>query len=106
MPGLAAANPDPYELATSAADELRRVTGIERHDVAVVLGSGWGPAIEDLGEHTGDLPVTELPGFPAPSAVGHTGTFRSIDAGGRRVLALSVTPVLQRRLRRGGRGSG
>jgi purine-nucleoside phosphorylase len=80
---------DPYQLAVAAADELRRATGIERHDVAVVLGSGWGAAIDDLGESTGELPVTELPGFPAPTAVGHTGTIRSVDAGGRRVLALS-----------------
>jgi purine-nucleoside phosphorylase len=80
---------DPFVLATEAAAELRRATGVERHDVAVVLGSGWGPAIEDLGETGGELPVTELPGFPAPTAVGHTGTIRSIDAGGLRVLALS-----------------
>jgi purine-nucleoside phosphorylase len=80
---------DPYEVAVAAAAELRRVTGVDRHDVAVVLGSGWGPAIDDLGETTAELPVTELPGFPAPTAVGHTGTIRSIAAGDRRVLALS-----------------
>jgi purine-nucleoside phosphorylase len=80
---------DPFALATDAAAELRRATGVDRHDVAVVLGSGWGPAVDDLGEATGDLPVTELPGFPAPTAVGHTGTIRSVDAGGLRVLALS-----------------
>jgi purine-nucleoside phosphorylase len=80
---------DPYQAAVEAAAELARATGVERHDVAVVLGSGWGPAIEELGETTGELPITELPGFPAPSAVGHSGTIRSIDAGGKRVLALS-----------------
>jgi purine-nucleoside phosphorylase len=82
---------DPYALSVTAAEELVRITGVERHDVAVVLGSGWGPAIDDLGETVGELPITELPGFPAPSAVGHTGTIRSIDSGdgGPRVLALS-----------------
>ena len=80
---------DPYALAVEAAGELRRITGVERHDVAVVLGSGWGPAIEDLGKASDELPVTELPGFPAPTAVGHTGTIRSVDTGSIRVLALS-----------------
>jgi purine-nucleoside phosphorylase len=80
---------DPYQAAVEAAGELTRATGIGRHDVAVVLGSGWGPAVEELGETKGEVPVTELPGFPAPSAVGHSGTIRSIDAGGKQVLALS-----------------
>jgi purine-nucleoside phosphorylase len=80
---------DPYALSVTAAEELVRITGVERHDVAVVLGSGWGPAIDDLGETVGELPITELPGFPAPSAVGHTGAIRSLDAGGVRVLVLS-----------------
>jgi purine-nucleoside phosphorylase len=82
---------DPYALAVAAAEELARVTGIHHHDVAVVLGSGWGPAVDDLGETVGELPITELPGFPAPTAVGHTGSIRSIVAGdgGPRVLALS-----------------
>ncbi|HEV7761629.1 MAG TPA: hypothetical protein VGO78_21635, partial [Acidimicrobiales bacterium] len=82
---------DPYALAVAAAEELARVTGVGHHDVAVVLGSGWGPAVDDLGETVGELPITELPGFPAPTAVGHTGSIRSIVAGdgGPRVLALS-----------------
>jgi purine-nucleoside phosphorylase len=84
-----AETPDPYELARRAADELRHVTGVERYDVAVVLGSGWGPAIEELGTRVGELAVTELPGFPAPTAVGHTGTIRALDADGTPLLALS-----------------
>ena len=79
---------DPYALATEAADVLRERTGVARHDVLVVLGSGWGPALDELGDGP-DLPVTELPGFPAPTAVGHTGSIRSLAIGDTRVLALS-----------------
>jgi purine-nucleoside phosphorylase len=80
---------EPFRLAEHAAEVLAEKTGVERHDVAVVLGSGWGPALEELGEAVSELPITELPGFPAPTAVGHTGSMRSLDAGGTRVLALS-----------------
>jgi purine-nucleoside phosphorylase len=80
---------DPFRLAEHAATVLAEKTGVDRHDVAVVLGSGWGPALEELGDAKAELPITEIPGFPAPTAVGHTGSMRSLDASGRRVLALS-----------------
>jgi purine-nucleoside phosphorylase len=41
---------EPYELAEQAAARLRELTGVERHDVAMVLGSGWLPAADALGE--------------------------------------------------------
>lgn len=59
--------------------------GIERHDVAVALGSGWGDAVEALGDGT-EIPLGELPGFPRLSALGHTGVARSVPVGDRRVL--------------------
>ncbi|MBC3193824.1 purine-nucleoside phosphorylase [Pseudonocardia sp. C8] len=83
--------------AADAAAELARRTGAATHDVAVVLGSGWRPAADVLGaEDTGDardtgaveIPMTELPGFVPPSAVGHGGTVRSLTVGGTRVLVL------------------
>jgi purine-nucleoside phosphorylase len=80
---------DPFGLASRAAEALAMRTGVDRHDVLVVLGSGWGPALDELGPGDVDLPVTDLPGFPAPTAVGHAGSLRSLDVGGRRVLALS-----------------
>jgi purine-nucleoside phosphorylase len=79
---------DPAALARSAAAELARRTGRERHDVAVVLGSGWRPAADALGEPEREVPVSELPGFRAPTAVGHGGTARSLVVGGHRVLVL------------------
>jgi purine-nucleoside phosphorylase len=75
------------DAATAAADALASRTGVAAHDVAIVLGSGWVPAVEVLGEATADLPVTDLPGFLPPAVEGHAGRVRSVDVAGRRVLA-------------------
>jgi purine-nucleoside phosphorylase len=76
--------------ATTTTDEaaaaLARATGVDAHDVAIVLGSGWAPAADRLGTPAVDLPVTDLPGFAAPTALGHVGRVRSVRVGDRRVL--------------------
>lgn len=77
---------DPYAAARLAADAIRERTGVERHDVALVLGSGWVPAAEMLGETVADLDVTELPGFTPPAVAGHAGRVRSVRAGDLRAL--------------------
>jgi purine-nucleoside phosphorylase len=74
------------EAAAQAAARLAELTGVERHDVAIVLGSGWVPAADAIGTPTHDIAVTDLPGFAPPAVLGHAGRIRSIDAGGRRVL--------------------
>ena len=71
----------PFDTARLAADAIRAQTGCERHDVAVVLGSGWAPAAKRLGVATTEIPMTELPGFPAPSVAGHRGVVRSVPVG-------------------------
>jgi purine-nucleoside phosphorylase len=77
---------DPFALAAEAAAALNQRTGAERHDVAVVLGSGWRRSA-DLGGLVGtELSLADLPGFPAPSAVGHGRTLRSVDVAGRKVI--------------------
>jgi purine-nucleoside phosphorylase len=76
----------PQEQAQEAADTLARLTGVERHDVALVLGSGWLPAAEALGEATAELDTTDLPGFSAAAVVGHSGKIRSIRSGDRHLL--------------------
>jgi purine-nucleoside phosphorylase len=73
---------DPFDVARSAAEHLARVTGVERHDVALVLGSGWGGAADLLGETVAEVPSHEVPGFSAPAVVGHVGTIRSIRIAG------------------------
>jgi purine-nucleoside phosphorylase len=77
------------ELASTdaAAEALAARTGVDRHDVAIVLGSGWVPAVDVLGAADADFPVTELPGFLPPAVEGHAGRIRSLAVGGRRVLA-------------------
>jgi purine-nucleoside phosphorylase len=75
-------------LARRAAAVLARATGRERHDVVVVLGSGWAPAAESLGPAVADFAVTDLPGCHAPVAEGHAGRVRSCDVAGLRVLCL------------------
>ena len=75
-------SPSPYALAEEAAARLAELTGVARHDVALVLGSGWLPAADALdgagGENTTELEVTELPGFAASAVQGHAGKVRSI----------------------------
>jgi len=79
---------DPGELARRAARVIAERTGIGRHDVAVVLGSGWSPAAAALGTPAAVLPQAELPGFTPPSAIGHTGELLSVPVGARRALVL------------------
>jgi len=69
---------DPFEVARLAAARLAQATGVARHDVALVLGSGWGAAADLLGEQVAELPATDVPGFSAPVVVGHVGTIRSV----------------------------
>nr|WP_258175293.1 purine-nucleoside phosphorylase [Actinopolyspora mortivallis] len=84
----ASENPDPTAVAGSAAGVLAERTGVARHDLAVVLGSGWQPAAEELGAAEAELDMSELPGFEAPGAVGHTGRVRSVPIADKRVLVL------------------
>jgi purine-nucleoside phosphorylase len=80
---------DPWALVADAAAGIADRTGVERHDVLVVLGSGWTPAAERFGTTTAEVPIGELPGFPRVGVAGHAGVLRSVEAaGGRRILAL------------------
>lgn len=79
--------PEPAVAAGLAAGLLAERTGVASHQVALVLGSGWVPAIEGLGAAVAELPVTDLPGFLPPAVAGHAGRIRSLDVGGVRVLA-------------------
>jgi purine-nucleoside phosphorylase len=79
---------DPFTLAQGAAKHLARRTGVEAHDVAVVLGSGWMPAADRFGTVEHELGFADLPGLPPAAVAGHAGTIRSIRTEGeRRVLA-------------------
>jgi purine-nucleoside phosphorylase len=77
---------DPYSLARDAADAVRTTTGVETHDVALVMGSGWLPAADMLGATNVEMPVTDLPGFHAAAVAGHAGTVRSVAVGASHAL--------------------
>ncbi|MER6876368.1 purine-nucleoside phosphorylase, partial [Amycolatopsis sp. NPDC000673] len=61
-------------LEEAAAAVIAERTGVEKHDIAVVLGSGWRPAADVIGTADAEIPFGELPGFTPPGAVGHGGT--------------------------------
>ncbi len=79
---------DPSDVARAAARYLAEVTGVERHDLALVLGSGWGGAADLLGETVAEVPSHEIPGFTAPAVAGHVGLTRSVRVAGTDTHAL------------------
>ncbi len=79
----------PYADARRSASALAAATGVDRHDAAVVLGSGWAQAAQEIGPTCVEIPVRELVGFPAPTVAGHRGTVCSVRVGERRILVLA-----------------
>ena len=77
---------DPGEAARRAAADVARLTGVARHDIAVVLGSGWGQAARLIGAGDAEVRTTDVTGFRPPSAEGHAGLIRSVRTGGARCL--------------------
>lgn len=97
MPRDAASNPlddpaaDPFAIAKQAAAQLADATGVEKHDIALTLGSGWAKAADLIGETTATIPATEIVGFSKPALVGHVGTLRSILLpNGKRALVIGA----------------
>ena len=97
MPSDAASNPlddpaaDPFAIAKQAAAQLAEATGVDRHDIALTLGSGWAKAADLIGETTATIPATEIVGFSKPALVGHVGTLRSILLpNGKRALVIGA----------------
>jgi purine-nucleoside phosphorylase len=78
---------DPYAGAKDAAKALLARIGAAP-DVALVMGSGWVPAAEALGATEHEFPVTELPGFAPPAALGHAGKIRAVRLAASGKLAL------------------
>ena len=76
----------PADAAAEAAHVLADLTGVASHDVALVMGSGWLPAVDALGDATAEISTTDLPGFAAPAVAGHAGKIRSVRAGDKQLL--------------------
>ena len=88
LPDLSDPATDPFEVARAAATVIAERTGAERHDVALVLGSGWGRAGDLVGETLATIDNADVPGFAKVAVAGHSGTIRSVAIGGtgRRAL--------------------
>ena len=82
---------DPFEIAAIAADQIREKTGVDQHDIALTLGSGWGKAADLIGETTATIAASTITGFSAPALEGHSGTLRSVLlANGKRALVIGA----------------
>lgn len=78
----------PFAIAADAAAVIAERTGVPSHDIALVLGSGWGETADRIGETLATIENTEVPGFAKAAVAGHSGTMRSVAIGdtGRRAL--------------------
>lgn len=82
---------DPFEVAAQAAAQLAEATGVERHDIALTLGSGWAKAADLIGETTHTIAAPDIAGFSKPALEGHVGTLRSILLpSGKRALVIGA----------------
>lgn len=79
---------DPFAVAEQAAAVIAERTGAPRHDVALVLGSGWGETADRIGETLATVDNADVPGFHRAAVAGHSGGMRSVAIGdtGRRAL--------------------
>lgn len=79
---------DPTHALHAAAIVIAARTGVDNHDAAVVLGSGFSDYARTL-DGIVEIPYDEIPGFSAPQVVGHGGSLISVPINGRRLLVLS-----------------
>lgn len=81
----------PQELAAEAARVIAELSGVEKHDIALTLGSGWGKAATAIGEIVSEIPAEQVPGFHAAAVVGHGGKLTSIRMpDGRHALVIGA----------------
>src|SRR4029078_13276980 len=91
---------DPFEVATAAAEVIAQRSGSSRHDVALVLGSGWGQTGDLIGRTVATIDNADVPGFTRAGVAGHAGVMRSVavgDTGGRALVFGTRTHVYEGR---------
>ncbi|HUA66317.1 MAG TPA: purine-nucleoside phosphorylase [Alphaproteobacteria bacterium] len=71
----------------TAAAALKKACSM-RPNLAIVLGSGFQPAVDGLRVDE-EIPYSEIPGFPKPTVKGHAGTLFFGELGGAPVIVLS-----------------
>jgi len=72
---------DPFEVAAAAAEVIAERSGSSRHDVALVLGSGWGQTGDLIGRTVATIANADVPGFSESAVAGHSGIMRSVAIG-------------------------
>ena len=79
---------DPFAVAAEAAAVIAERSGARRHDVALVLGSGWGQTGDLVGETLTTIDNADVPGFHKAAVAGHSGSMRSVAIGDTGARAL------------------
>jgi purine-nucleoside phosphorylase len=72
---------DPFAVAQAAAAVIADKTGVASHDIALVLGSGWGETADRIGETLATIPNEDIPGFHGAAVAGHKSVMRSVRIG-------------------------
>jgi len=79
---------DPFEVAGAAAAVIAERSGASRHDVALVLGSGWGQTGDLIGRTVATIENAAVPGFAKAAVAGHSDVMRSVAIADTRHRAL------------------
>jgi purine-nucleoside phosphorylase len=80
----------PEALAAQAAAAFAQVSGVDRHEIALVLGSGWAEGAQQIGPVTAAVAAETIPGFAASSIPGHAGQLCSVQVAGTEAHALVI----------------
>jgi purine-nucleoside phosphorylase len=72
---------DPFSVAAAAATVIAGRSGSSRHDVALVLGSGWGQTGDLIGKTVATIDNAAVPGFAKAAVAGHSDVMRSVTIG-------------------------
>ncbi|MEP7017744.1 MAG: purine-nucleoside phosphorylase [Actinomycetota bacterium] len=72
---------DPFSVASAAAAVIAERSNSSRHDVALVLGSGWGQTGDLIGKTVATIENAAVPGFAKAAVVGHSDVIRSVAIG-------------------------
>lgn len=74
--------------AERSAEAIRQRIGAVDPEIAIILGSGLGGLADEI-EKAERVPFADIPGFPEPTVLGHSGALVSGQLGGRAVIALA-----------------
>ena len=73
---------DSKKMVREAVEFLSSRFGLDRIDLALVLGSGWSAGADQLGEGLGEITLGAVAGLKAPVGKGHGGVLRIVRTGG------------------------